>query len=70
MIKHLKYNSVDVTPLYEESFKKAILTFKHQRVYDPISDDIVHLSEPVGIADEDLDFLGPYPFAIDCIFSN
>ncbi|XP_047940413.1 exonuclease 1 [Salvia hispanica] len=59
VIKHLKYNSVDVTPLYEESFKKAILTFKHQRVYDPISDDIVHLSEPVAIADEDLDFLGP-----------
>ncbi|XP_042067862.1 exonuclease 1-like [Salvia splendens] len=59
VIKHLKYNSIDVTPLYEESFKKAILTFKHQRVYDPISDDIVHLSEPVGIADEDLDFLGP-----------
>ncbi|KAG6383607.1 hypothetical protein SASPL_156632 [Salvia splendens] len=69
VIKHLKYNSIDVTPLYEESFKKAILTFKHQRVYDPISDDIVHLSEPVGIADEDLDFLGPYPFAIDCIIS-
>ncbi|KAG6416724.1 hypothetical protein SASPL_124160 [Salvia splendens] len=69
VIKHLKYNSVDVTPLYEESFKKAILTFKHQRVYDPISDDIVHLSEPVGIADEVLDFLGPYPFAIDCILS-
>ncbi|KAL0305559.1 UNVERIFIED_CONTAM: Exonuclease 1 [Sesamum radiatum] len=57
VIKHLKYNSVEVTPLYEESFKKAILTFKHQRVYDPVSEDIVHLSEPADIAIEDLDFL-------------
>ncbi|KAK4399299.1 Exonuclease 1 [Sesamum angolense] len=58
VIKHLKYNSVEVTPLYEESFKKALLTFKHQRVYDPVSEDIVHLSEPADIAIEDLDFLG------------
>ncbi|KAL2244721.1 UNVERIFIED_CONTAM: Exonuclease 1, partial [Sesamum indicum] len=57
VIKHLKYNSVEVTLLYEESFKKAILTFKHQRVYDPVSEDIVHLSEPADIAIEDLDFL-------------
>ncbi|KAI3456083.1 hypothetical protein Pfo_012746 [Paulownia fortunei] len=59
VIKHLKYNNVEVTPLYEESFKKAILTFKHQRVYDPISEDIVHLSEPADTMGEDLDFLGP-----------
>ncbi|KAL0398397.1 UNVERIFIED_CONTAM: Exonuclease 1 [Sesamum radiatum] len=57
VIKHLKYNSVEVTPIYEESFKKAILTFMHQRVYDPVSEDIVHLSEPADIAIEDLDFL-------------
>lgn len=69
VIKHLKYNSVEVTPLYEESFRKAILTFRHQRVYDPVSEDIVHLSEPTGIIDEDLDFLGPYPFAIDWFYS-
>lgn len=65
VIKHLKYNNVEVSPLYEESFKRAILTFRHQRVYDPTSEDIVHLSEPVDIVSEDLDFLGPYPFAID-----
>ncbi|PIN22594.1 Exodeoxyribonuclease I [Handroanthus impetiginosus] len=59
VIKHLKYNNVEVTPLYEESFKKAIMTFRHQRVYDPITEDIVHLSEPTGIIGENLDFLGP-----------
>ncbi|KAK4440107.1 Exonuclease 1 [Sesamum alatum] len=57
VMKHLKYNSVEVTPLYEESFKKAIWTFKHQRVYDPVSEDIVHLSEPADITIEDSDFL-------------
>ncbi|KAK6124125.1 hypothetical protein DH2020_042151 [Rehmannia glutinosa] len=57
VIKHLKYNNVEVTPQYEESFKKAILTFRHQRVYDPISEDIVYLSEPADIIGEDLDFL-------------
>ncbi|KAL3616962.1 hypothetical protein CASFOL_039356 [Castilleja foliolosa] len=57
VIKHLKYSNIEVSPLYEESFKKAILTFKHQRVYDPVSEEIVHLSEPEaqGIARGDLD---------------
>ncbi|EYU28152.1 hypothetical protein ABFS82_13G090100 [Erythranthe guttata] len=59
VIKHLRYNSVEVPPLYEESFRRAILTFRHQRVYDPISEDIVHLSEPVDFVGEDVDFLGP-----------
>lgn len=39
-----------------------MLTFKHQRVYDPKSEDVVHLcdiSEDIG---EDSDFVGPYPF--------
>ncbi|CAA7030609.1 unnamed protein product [Microthlaspi erraticum] len=44
VIKHLKYSTVSVPPLYEESFKKALLTFKHQRVYDPKTEDIIHLS--------------------------
>ncbi|XP_022715682.1 exonuclease 1 [Durio zibethinus] len=59
VIKHLRYNTVSVPPLYEESFKKAILTFQHQRVYDPITEDIVHLSDISSNAGDDLDFLGP-----------
>ncbi|TXG47756.1 hypothetical protein EZV62_027050 [Acer yangbiense] len=31
VIKHLRYSTVSVPPLYEESFKKAVLTFQHQR---------------------------------------
>ncbi|MBA0871729.1 hypothetical protein Goshw_029397 [Gossypium schwendimanii] len=31
VIKHLRYSTVTVPPLYEESFKKAILTFQCQR---------------------------------------
>ena len=61
VIKHLKYSTVSVPPLYEESFKKAILTFQHQRVYDPVSQDIVHLSDLSDDVEEYLDFLGPYP---------
>ncbi|KAL2343232.1 hypothetical protein Fmac_004517 [Flemingia macrophylla] len=59
VLKHLRYSGVSVPPSYEESFKKAILTFQYQRVYDPISENIVHLSDiPDDIGDE-LDFLGP-----------
>ncbi|KAL3820200.1 hypothetical protein ACJIZ3_006105 [Penstemon smallii] len=64
VIKHIRYNGVEVTPTYEESFKRAILTFRHQRVYDPVKEDIVHLSEPTDVIGDDLEFLGPYPFAI------
>ncbi|BAT73569.1 hypothetical protein LR48_Vigan01g038800 [Vigna angularis] len=59
VLKHLRYSGVSVPPLYEESFKKAIRTFQYQRVYDPINENIVHLSNiPDDIGDE-LDFLGP-----------
>nr|GMD09142.1 exonuclease 1 isoform X1 [Ipomoea batatas] len=61
VIKHLKYNTGAVPPLYEESFKKAIMTFQHQLVYDPVTEDLVHLSELPAGADEDIEFLGPYP---------
>ncbi|CAI9292887.1 unnamed protein product [Lactuca saligna] len=62
VIKHLKFSGIVVPPLYEESFRRAILTFLHQRVYDPITEDIVHLSDLPDNIDEDLDFLGPYPY--------
>ncbi|XP_057949095.1 exonuclease 1 [Malania oleifera] len=59
VIKHLRYSIASVPPLYEESFKKAIWTFQHQRVYDPITEDIVHLSDLSDDSGDDLDFLGP-----------
>lgn len=62
VIKHLKFSGIIVPPLYEESFKKAIMTFLHQQVYDPVTEDIVYLSDLSNNIDEDLDFLGPYPF--------
>ncbi|XP_024993267.1 exonuclease 1 [Cynara cardunculus var. scolymus] len=59
VIKHLKFSGIAVPLLYEESFRKAIMTFQHQRVYDPLTEDIVHLSDLSDNIDEDLDFLGP-----------
>lgn len=59
VIKHLKYSTVSVPSFYEESFKKAILTFQHQRVYDVASQDIVSLSDISDDVGDDLDFLGP-----------
>ncbi|XP_048141654.1 exonuclease 1 isoform X1 [Rhodamnia argentea] len=59
VIKHLKYTSGSVPPTYEELFRKAILTFQHQRVYDPISEAIVHLYDISNVADDELEFLGP-----------
>lgn len=59
VVKHLRYSTVSVPPVYEESFKKALLTFQHQRVYDPISEDIVHLAEISDDIGDGSDFLGP-----------
>ncbi|EEE55478.1 hypothetical protein OsJ_03659 [Oryza sativa Japonica Group] len=44
VIKHLRYSAVSVPPQYEENFRKAIWAFQFQRVYDPVTEDIVHLS--------------------------
>lgn len=60
---------MSVPPLYEESFKKAILTFRHQRVYDPTMKDIVHLSDLPDNIGNDLEFLGPYPSNRICHYS-
>ncbi|KAH1134735.1 hypothetical protein AAZX31_05G152500 [Glycine max] len=59
VLKHLRYSGVSVPPFYEESFKKAILTFQYQRVYDPINENIVHLSNISDDIGDELDFLGP-----------
>ncbi|KAK3432852.1 hypothetical protein EUGRSUZ_D00356 [Eucalyptus grandis] len=58
VIKHLKYTS-SVPPTYEQLFRKAIWTFQHQRVYDPISKAIVHLMDISNVADDELEYLGP-----------
>ncbi|KAL6616162.1 hypothetical protein ACP70R_038432 [Stipagrostis hirtigluma subsp. patula] len=59
VIKHLRFSAVSVPPQYEENFKKAIWAFKFQRVYDPATEDIIHLSCVPHDLSEDLDFLGP-----------
>ncbi|CAO1946188.1 unnamed protein product [Urochloa humidicola] len=60
VIKHLRYGTVSVPPQYEENFKKAIWAFKFQRVYDPATEDIIHLSSVPHDLNEDLEFLGPW----------
>ncbi|KAI4304443.1 hypothetical protein MLD38_039952 [Melastoma candidum] len=57
VIKHLKYTSISVPPEYEDSFEKAIMTFQHQRVYDPLSESIVNLTELPGEAGDDLEVI-------------
>ncbi|KAK8472571.1 hypothetical protein PHAVU_002G243800 [Phaseolus vulgaris] len=59
VLKHLRYSGVSVPPFYEESFKKALHTFQYQRVYDPINENIVHLSKIPDDIGVELDFLGP-----------
>ncbi|KAK9086045.1 hypothetical protein Sjap_026456 [Stephania japonica] len=59
VIKHLRYNTSSVPPLYEESFQKALWTFQYQRVYDATKEDIVHLADIPEDLGHDLDFLGP-----------
>ncbi|KAK7318873.1 hypothetical protein RJT34_03580 [Clitoria ternatea] len=61
VLKHLRYSGVSVPPSYEESFKKAIHTFQYQRVYDPITENVVHLCNISDDIGDELDFLGPYP---------
>ncbi|KAM1592733.1 hypothetical protein ACFXTH_036620 [Malus domestica] len=50
VIKHTKYSTASVPPLFEESFKKAILTFQHQRVHGSVSQDIVYLSDEENVS--------------------
>lgn len=58
-IKHLKYNGVSVPSTYEDMFTRAVLTFRHQWVYDPVLEDLVHLTPLPSDLTQSLDFLGP-----------
>ncbi|MCO5576319.1 hypothetical protein L7F22_030128 [Adiantum nelumboides] len=69
VIKHLKFNGVSIPSSYEEMFTKALLTFHHQPVYDPVLEDIVPLTPlPSGFS-QSLTFLGEYPFNVFYIIS-
>jgi hypothetical protein len=53
---------VIVPPGYERDFELAFLTFNHQRVYDPLTKTLVHLTEPqqeFHTKFADSSFLGP-----------
>ncbi len=54
-------NAPEVTSDYEAKFRLADLTFKYQRVFDPISKEVVTLNEikPNEKFPESSDFLGP-----------
>ena len=61
VLRRLRYDGKSVPDGYAENFEKALMTFRHQRVFDPIRKQLVHL-EPVppdAPACLNLDFLGP-----------
>ncbi|KAG0556088.1 hypothetical protein KC19_11G025000 [Ceratodon purpureus] len=60
VMKHLKFSGVLIDKQYEQGFQRAILTFHHHRVYDPVKKEMVHLTDVPGKLDIDLNFLGPY----------
>ena len=44
-VKHLRYDGTTVARDYEQRFQRAILIFKHQRVWDPVKKELRHLHE-------------------------
>ncbi|UPQ99224.1 XPG/Rad2 endonuclease [Chloropicon primus] len=54
VIKRLKYSSYKVPETYKEDFKRALMVFQHQTVYDPTSRSLRHLSPipPKGAEEE------------------
>jgi len=44
---------------YEDGFKRAELTFKYQRVFDPLTRTLIHLHPVPNTICENLDFCGP-----------
>ena len=68
VIKRLRYSGYKVPQTYQDDFRRALMVFRHQTVYDPEAKRLIHL-RPVGSggvegegADppEDLGFLGPH----------
>lgn len=59
-LKHLEAKGVLIDPQYEQGFHRAILTFRHHRVYDPVKKEMVHLTGVPSELDTNLDFLGPH----------
>lgn len=71
--KSMRFSGVSVPQGYEAAFQRAIWTFHHQRVYDSITKQMVHVtplpdgglkavpgvSNALPEGDPDLDFLGP-----------
>jgi exonuclease 1 len=56
----MESRAFDLPAGYEEGFEQAELTFMYQRVWDPLTQQIVHLNPlPVHLQISDLDFLGP-----------
>jgi len=69
IFKALKLDSsVDFPPNYPEYFRRADLTFQHQRVYDPVSKTVVPLQPfPAQIDGDSLDFIGPPIDPVDAV---
>ena len=58
-IQKLKMEGFNVPPTYTEDFRRAYLTFLHQRVYDCELERLVHLRPiPPELESADLAFLG------------
>ena len=61
VLRQLRFEAkIAIPSIYAEQFEKAMLTFRHARVWDPRKEKIVHLSPLLEHIDGDkLDFLGP-----------
>lgn len=61
--RQLRMEGKDVPIGYEERFRRALLTFRHQRVFDIVTGALTHVEPIEGASDampEDISFLGPY----------
>lgn len=72
-LRALRFDGMHVPQEYESRFQRALWTFRHQRVYCPLKEQLVHLKEPHGgditvdaaipsaalLGDGEEDFLGP-----------